>query len=92
MKKFEYSKSTFFNKYGHRLVRVMHDNPETGDFMLYSPEENHIAQEYKNSGHVIGSVYEHPYADGIEDTIVLDNNTSSGFHKIGFVVLLPDNL
>lgn len=77
-------KSNFFQKYGHSLVTVNNDDTETGDFMLFSPEERYIVAEYLNEGYSIASVFE--MEDG-EDNVELDNDISHSPYKIGFLIM-----
>jgi hypothetical protein len=79
------NKTAFFQKYGNTLVQVnSEDDVETGMFQLFSPEENDKAKEYLDKGYCIASVFEN---ESEEDLIIIDNDTSSSFHKIGFLVL-----
>jgi len=78
------NKTEFFSQYGHRLMKVNEDDTETGDYQLFAPEESHIAQEYKNSGCMIASIYERE--DGLE-YVELDNDAGTSFHKIGYLVI-----
>ena len=52
------NKTKFFQKYGHLLVKVNEDDPQTGDYMLYYPEDKYIAKQYLDNGYMVASVYE----------------------------------
>lgn len=80
----QYSKTKFFEEFGHLLVKVSDDDVETGDLQLFCPEENHIAQEYKNKGYLIASVFD---GGDNEDIVILNDDCGEQFHKIGFLVL-----
>lgn len=79
-----FTKDDFFRKFGDRLAKV---NPpedvETGEYQLFSPEENHIASEWLQKGYDVASVYE--TSEG--DLIKIDNDCGSNPYKIGFIVL-----
>jgi hypothetical protein len=77
-------KEQFFKQYGNQLIQVNTDSAETGDYHLYAPEESDRALKYQQHGYLIASVFEQ---ENGEDLIVLDNDTSTGFHKIGYLVL-----
>ena len=78
------NKTDFFQRYGRQLVKVNEDDPETGDYQLFAPEESNRANEYMKAGYTIASIYED--ADGTE-RVELDNDAGTSFHKIGYLVL-----
>ena len=80
------TKTAFFEQFGHRLVKVNVDDPETGDFQLFCPEEKTRAAEYQKNGYEVASVYEPEDEDG-EDIVIFDNDPSPAHMKIGFLVL-----
>ena len=81
-------KSDFFKKFGHLLLTVNNDDTETGDFMLFSPEEKYIVAEYLNKGYSIVSVFE---VENDEDNVELDNDISHSPYKIGFLIMKNQN-
>jgi hypothetical protein len=78
------NKTKFFQKYGHLLVKVNEDAADTGDYMLYFPEEKHIAKDYLDNGYMVASVFE---VENEEDNVLLDNDISNAHHKIGLLIL-----
>jgi hypothetical protein len=80
-------KTEFFQNYGHRLVEVNKDDAETGDYMLYFPEEKYTAKKYLDKGYLIASVFE---VEDDEDNVELDNDISESHHKIGLLVLMSE--
>jgi hypothetical protein len=80
------NKTKFFETYGHLLVKVNNDDSQTGDYMLYYPEEKYIAKDYLDKGYKVASVFE---VENDEDFVVLDNDISYSHHKIGLLVLNP---
>lgn len=80
------TKTIFFELYSHRFVKVNEDDTETGDFQLFCPEECDRAQEYRDKGYEVASVFE--TEDGTE-YVKEDNDCGVGFHKIGFLILTP---
>ena len=83
-----YTKTKFFEEYGHRFAKVKNDDSETGDYMLYCPEEIEEAVNFKKRGFEVASVYDEC---GIkEDTVVLNNDPSDAFHKYGFLIIEPE--
>jgi hypothetical protein len=78
------NKTEFFKTYGHLLVKVNQDDPQTGDYMLYFPEEKHIAKDYLDNGYMVASVFE---VENEEDNVLLDNDISNAHHKIGLLIL-----
>ncbi len=83
------NKTKFFQKYGHLLVKVNEDDPQTGDYMLYYPEEKYIAKQYLDNGYMVASVYE---VEDDEDNVELDNDISDSHHKIGLLILSKPHL
>jgi len=79
------SKTKFLKDYGHRLVRIAEDDSETGDYMLYHPEEKFEASDYIRDGYEVASVYEVPEED--DDFVEIDNDISEHPFKIGYFVL-----
>jgi hypothetical protein len=77
-------KTKFFQRYGDRLVKVNNDDTETGDFMLFCPEESYTAKDYLDKGYSVASVFE---VENAEDNIELDNDTSPSPYKIGFIII-----
>ena len=77
-------KTEFFKRYGRQLVKVNKDDPETGDYQLFAPEESSRANGYLKAGYMIASIFED--ADGSE-RVELDNDAGTSFHKIGYLVL-----
>jgi hypothetical protein len=77
-------KTEFFKRYGRQLVKVNKDDPETGDYQLFAPEESDRANGYLQAGYIIASIFED--ADGSE-RVELDNDAGTSFHKIGYLVL-----
>lgn len=82
----KHTKTEFFEKYGSRglIVQVNEGDVETGDYQLFCPEEQHIAKEWQDKGYQVASVFE--TEDG-EDIVILDNDISAGFHKIGYLIV-----
>ena len=80
------TKTAFFEQFGQRLVKVNVDDPETGDFQLFCPEEKTRAVEYQKNGYEVASVYE---SLDDEDKVILDNDCGESFGKIGFLILEP---
>jgi hypothetical protein len=78
------NKTEFFKQNGHRLVSVHEDDKETGNFMLFCPEESHIAQQYLDKGYSIASVFE---LQDEEDNVELDNDAGYSPFKIGYLIL-----
>ena len=76
-------KTEFFAKHGTRLVKIAHDDPEGGDFMLFHPEEKYTAHGYIQNGFEVASVYE----TNSGDVVVIDNDISEHPFKIGYLVL-----
>ena len=52
------TKTEFFEKYGHLLVKVAEDCAEYGDFLILHPEEIALAKDLQERGMTIVSVYE----------------------------------
>lgn len=77
------AKTDFFRKFGERIVPVVTDNVETGDFMLFHPEEKYKALNFINEGYEVASVYE----TNTEDVVSIDNDISEHPFKIGYLVL-----
>ena len=80
------TKTDFFQKNGHRLVKVWEDDVETGDYMLWSPEEDELAQDYDSKGYEVCTVYE-PSQDGEDDCVEVDFNLGNNPFKIGYLIL-----
>lgn len=80
------TKTEFFEKYGRKgmIVKVLDDSPETGDYQLFCPEEQHIAKEWQDKGYQVASVFE--MEDG-EDIVILDNDLGESHHKIGYIIV-----
>lgn len=70
----------FFEKHSHQLVSAS----ESNDFKLFAFEERDTALSYMNKGYQVASVFEN---ENDEDEIIIDNDVSNSFHKIGFYVL-----
>lgn len=81
------TKTKFFEKYGSLLKAVRHDDPETGDFLLWSPEEDESAEEYCSWGYDIVTVYE-PSEEGADDVVEMEFNRGKNPFKIGYFVLM----
>ena len=79
-------KTEFFEKYGHKLKPVRFDDPETGDYLIWSPEEEELADEYLSKGYDIVTVYE-PAADGEDDIVELEFNKGNNPYKVGYLVI-----
>ena len=77
------AKEDFLKKFGTRLVPVASDNAETGDFMLFHPEERYIASEYLKEGYSVASVFETETGD----VVSLDDDTSEHPYKIGYLII-----
>lgn len=84
-----FTKTKFFEEFGHKLKAVRHDDPETGDFLLWSPEEDENAVEYNNWGYDIVTVYE-PASEGEDDVVELEFNRGKNPFKIGYFVLTKE--
>lgn len=82
-----FTKTEFFEKYGSQLIAVRYDDPETGDFLLWSPEEDEKAEEYFLMGYDIVTVYE-PSKEGEDDVVELDYNKGKNPFKIGYLVIV----
>ena len=80
------TKTEFFEKNGHRLVKVWDDDVETGDFQLFAPEEDELALKYHKDGYVVCTVYE-PNSEEGEDWIEVDFNMGKNPYKIGYLIL-----
>jgi hypothetical protein len=78
------NKTEFFLNYGHLLVKVNSDDAQTGDFMLFFPEETNIAKKYLDNGYSVAYVFE---VENNEDNVELDNDLGYSHHKIGLLVL-----
>lgn len=81
------TKTEFFEKYGHKLKAVRYDDPETGDFLLWSPEEDENAINYDSWGFDIVTVYE-PSKEGEEEVVEMEFNRGKNPFKIGYFVLI----
>ena len=80
------TKTEFFQKNGHRLVKVWEDDVETGDFMLMAPEEDDLAKEYESKGYEVFTIYE-PSSEGEEDIVENEFNLGNNPFKIGYLIL-----
>jgi hypothetical protein len=80
------TKTEFFEKNGHRLVKVWEDDVETGDFMLMAPEEDDIAKHYQEDGYEVCTVYE-PSQEGEDDCVEQEFNLANNPFKIGYLIL-----
>lgn len=80
------TKTEFFKEYGHKLKSVRYDDPETGDYLIWSPEEEELADEYLSKGYDIVTVYE-PAADGEDDIVELEFNKGNNPYKVGYLVI-----
>jgi hypothetical protein len=80
------TKTEFFEKNGHRLVKVWEDDVETGDFMLMAPEENDLAKDYESKGYEVFTVYE-PSSEGEDDIVENEFNLGNNPFKIGYLIL-----
>lgn len=82
----QYTKTQFFKEFGDKglIVPVNQDDPETGDYQLLFPEEQHVAKEWQDKGYLVASVFE--MLDQ-EDIVILDNDLGYGYHKIGYIIL-----
>jgi hypothetical protein len=78
------SKTKFYEQYSHQLVKVNNDDTESGEFMLFHPEERFIAADYIDAGYDIASVYE---TENGEDVLEIDNDISNHPYKIGYLVI-----
>ncbi len=76
----------FFKQHGSHLVKLHEDDSETGNFRLFCPEECSTATHYKDNGYTLASIFEDN--DGSE-FVIMDNDPSDAFHKIGFFILQP---
>lgn len=83
------TKTDFFQKNGHRLVKVWDDDVETGDFQLFAPQEDELAMKYHKEGYVVCTVYE-PENDQGEDWVEEDFNMAHNPFKVGYIILEPD--
>jgi len=77
--------SKFFEKYGDRLVQVHEDDVETGDYMLFHPEERFIAVDYLGDEYDVVSVYEQ--VDSDEDVAIIDNSIEEHPFKVGYYII-----
>ena len=80
------TKTEFFEKNGHRLVKVWEDDVETGDFMLMAPEEDDMAKDYESKGYEVFTVYE-PSSEGEDDIVENEFNLGNNPFKIGYLIL-----
>ena len=80
------TKTEFFEKNGHRLVKVWEDDVETGDFMLMAPEEDDLAKEYESKGYEVFTIYE-PSSEGEDDIVENEFNLGNNPFKIGYLIL-----
>ena len=80
------TKTEFFQKNGHRLVKVWEDDVETGDFMLMAPEEDDLAKEYESKGYEVFTIYE-PSSEGEDDIVENEFNLGNNPFKIGYLIL-----
>jgi hypothetical protein len=80
------SKTEFFEKNGHRLVKVWEDDVETGDFMLMAPEEDDMAKDYESKGYEVFTIYE-PSSEGEDDIVENEFNLGNNPFKIGYLIL-----
>ena len=80
------TKTEFFEKNGHRLVKVWEDDVETGDFMLMAPEEDDMAKNYESKGYEVFTIYE-PSSEGEEDIVENEFNLGNNPFKIGYLIL-----
>lgn len=80
------TKTEFFQKNGHRLVKVWEDDVETGDFMLMAPEEDDMAKEYESKGYEVCTIYE-PSQEGEDDVVENEFNLGNNPFKIGYLIL-----
>jgi len=80
------TKTEFFEKNGHRLVKVWEDDVETGDFMLMAPEEDDLAKEYESKGYIVCTIYE-PSQEGEDDVVENEFNLGNNPFKIGYLIL-----
>ena len=80
------TKTDFFKQYGSLLVAVRYDDPETGDYLIWSPEEDELADEYHSKGYDIVTVYE-PAAEGEDDIVELEFNKGNNPYKVGYLVI-----
>jgi hypothetical protein len=80
------TKTEFFEKNGHRLVKVWEDDVETGDFMLMAPEEDDMAKDYESKGYEVFTIYE-PSKDGEDDIIENEFNLGNNPFKVGYLIL-----
>jgi hypothetical protein len=79
------TKTKFFRDHGHRLVKIAEDSADSGDIMLFHPEEKWTAADYILEGYEIASVYEMPDED--EDVVEINNDVSEHPYKFGYLVL-----
>ena len=79
-------KSKFFEENKNRLIKISHDDPEGGDYMLFHPEEKWTAEGYIREGYQVASVYESLFNNG-DDFVEIDNDVSNHPYKIGYLVL-----
>ena len=80
------TKTEFFEKNGHRLVKVWEDDVETGDFMLMAPEEDDMAKNYESKGYEVFTIYE-PSSEGEDDIVENEFNLGNNPFKIGYLIL-----
>lgn len=80
------TKTEFFEKNGHRLVKVWEDDVETGDFMLMAPEEDDMAKDYESKGYEVFTIYE-PSSEGEDDIVENEFNLGNNPFKIGYLIL-----
>ena len=52
------TKTEFFQKHGHKLLKVADDCAEYGDFLILHPEEITLAKSLEERGFTIVSVHE----------------------------------
>jgi glutathione synthase/RimK-type ligase-like ATP-grasp enzyme len=79
----EFSKTDFFAQFGKFIVKINEDDTETGDYQLFHPEERYIAQDFINNGYTVASVYDRED----EDIVIIENDTSESFMKVGYIIL-----
>ena len=82
------TKTMFFEEHGNELIVFNSDDKETGDYMLFHPEESNVAETMSNNGHKVFSVFEPLTKESDDDIVSLDTPFfGEEFGKIGYLII-----